>query len=58
MGAYGDKPVEPIRGSAIEVAEQIGAFAAAVRSTFRSAPIRSRGDSIEWFAEMLAALDR
>ena len=51
-------PVEPIRGSASEVAEQIGAFAAAGAEHVQLCVDPINRDSIEWFAEMFAVLDR
>ena len=58
MGAYGEAPVEPIRGSAREVAEQIGAFAAVGVEHVQLCVDPINRDSIEWFAEMFAVLDR
>jgi alkanesulfonate monooxygenase SsuD/methylene tetrahydromethanopterin reductase-like flavin-dependent oxidoreductase (luciferase family) len=58
MGAYGEEPVEPIRGSASDVAEQIKAFAAAGAEHVQICVDPINRDSIEWFAEMFAVLDR
>jgi alkanesulfonate monooxygenase SsuD/methylene tetrahydromethanopterin reductase-like flavin-dependent oxidoreductase (luciferase family) len=58
MGAYGEAPVEPIRGSASEVAERIGEFAAAGAEHVQICVDPITRDSIEWFAEMFAVLDR
>jgi alkanesulfonate monooxygenase SsuD/methylene tetrahydromethanopterin reductase-like flavin-dependent oxidoreductase (luciferase family) len=58
MGGYGGSPVEPVRGSAEEIAAQITAFAAAGADHVQLVvdPITRR--SIEWFEPVLAVLDR
>ena len=58
MGAYDGTPVEPIRGTAEEVAEQIRAFAQVGADHVQLVVDPITRESIEWFAEMLAALDR
>ncbi|MEP7201557.1 MAG: LLM class flavin-dependent oxidoreductase [Ilumatobacteraceae bacterium] len=58
MGAYGEATVEPVRGSPSEVAEQIGAFAAAGAEHIQLCVDPINRGSIEWFAEMFAVLDR
>ena len=58
MGAYGGSPVEPIRGTAAEVAEQIAAFAAAGAEHVQLVVDPIRRESIEWFEAVLVALDR
>ncbi len=57
MGGYGGRPVEPIRGSEVEVAEQIKAFAAAGADHVQLVLDPITRDTIEWFAAVLAALD-
>jgi alkanesulfonate monooxygenase SsuD/methylene tetrahydromethanopterin reductase-like flavin-dependent oxidoreductase (luciferase family) len=57
MGSYGDRPVEPIRGTADEVAEHIRAFAAAGAEHVQLVVDPITRDSIEWFAAMFAVLD-
>jgi alkanesulfonate monooxygenase SsuD/methylene tetrahydromethanopterin reductase-like flavin-dependent oxidoreductase (luciferase family) len=58
MGAYGEAPVDPIRGGAREVAERIGEFAAAGAAHVQICVDPITRESIEWFAEMFAVLDR
>ncbi len=58
MGSYGGSPVEPIRGTAAEVAEQIGAFAGAGAEHVQLVVDPITRDSIEWFERVLVALDR
>jgi alkanesulfonate monooxygenase SsuD/methylene tetrahydromethanopterin reductase-like flavin-dependent oxidoreductase (luciferase family) len=58
MGAYGGSPVEPIRGSADEVAEQIRAFAAVGAEHVQLVVDPITRQSIEWFEAVLVALDR
>jgi alkanesulfonate monooxygenase SsuD/methylene tetrahydromethanopterin reductase-like flavin-dependent oxidoreductase (luciferase family) len=57
MGAYGDSPVEPIRGTATEVAEQIRAFAGVGAEHVQLVVDPITLDSIEWFEAMFTALD-
>ena len=57
MGAYGGSPVEPIRGTAGEVAEQIRAFADVGADHVQLVVDPITRDSIEWFEAMFAALD-
>ncbi|MDP9465154.1 MAG: LLM class flavin-dependent oxidoreductase [Actinomycetota bacterium] len=57
MGAYGGTQVEPVRGSAEEVAERIGAFADAGAEHVQLVVDPITRDSIEWFSAMFAALD-
>jgi alkanesulfonate monooxygenase SsuD/methylene tetrahydromethanopterin reductase-like flavin-dependent oxidoreductase (luciferase family) len=58
MGEYGGSPVEPIRGSVEEVADQIRAFADIGTDHVQLCVDPITRDSIEWFAEVLAVLDR
>ncbi len=58
MGAYGGAPVEPIRGSAAEIAEQIRAFAVVGADHVQLVVDPITHQSIEWFEAVLAALDR
>jgi alkanesulfonate monooxygenase SsuD/methylene tetrahydromethanopterin reductase-like flavin-dependent oxidoreductase (luciferase family) len=58
MGAYGDRPVEPIRGTADEVAVHLRAMAEAGAKHVQLVVDPITRDSIEWFAAVLAALDR
>ncbi len=57
MGSYGGGPVEPVRGTAREVADQIRAFAEAGAEHVQLVVDPITRDSIEWFAAMFAALD-
>jgi alkanesulfonate monooxygenase SsuD/methylene tetrahydromethanopterin reductase-like flavin-dependent oxidoreductase (luciferase family) len=57
MGAYGGTPVEPVRGTPLEVADQVRAFAEAGAEHVQLVVDPITRDSIEWFAPMLAALD-
>ncbi len=57
MGAYGGTPVEPVRGTSLEVADQVRAFADAGAEHVQLVVDPITRDSIEWFAAMLAALD-
>jgi alkanesulfonate monooxygenase SsuD/methylene tetrahydromethanopterin reductase-like flavin-dependent oxidoreductase (luciferase family) len=57
MGAYGGTQIEPIRGSAEEVAEHLSAFAAAGADHVQLVVDPITRDSIEWFEAMFAALD-
>jgi alkanesulfonate monooxygenase SsuD/methylene tetrahydromethanopterin reductase-like flavin-dependent oxidoreductase (luciferase family) len=57
MGGYGKSKVEPVRGSAQEVADQIAAFAAAGASHVQLVVDPITLDSIEWFSEVLSMLD-
>jgi alkanesulfonate monooxygenase SsuD/methylene tetrahydromethanopterin reductase-like flavin-dependent oxidoreductase (luciferase family) len=57
MGEYGGAPVEPVRGTALEVAEQIKAFADAGAAHVQLVVDPITRDSIEWFDAMFAALD-
>ena len=57
MGAYGGTQVEPVRGTAAEVAEQLRAFAAAGADHVQLVVDPITRDSIEWFEAMFAALD-
>ena len=58
MGDYAGSPVEPIRGSVDEVAEQIRGFAEVGAQHVQLCVDPITRDSIEWFAEVLAVLDR
>jgi alkanesulfonate monooxygenase SsuD/methylene tetrahydromethanopterin reductase-like flavin-dependent oxidoreductase (luciferase family) len=57
MGGYGSSKVEPVRGSAGEVAEQIAAFAAVGAAHVQLVVDPITRESIEWFAEVLTILD-
>ena len=57
MGSYGTTKVEPVRGSAGDVAEQLRAFAAAGADHVQLVVDPITRDSIEWFEAMFAALD-
>lgn len=57
MGGYGGMPIEPIRGTARAVAEQLRAFAAAGATHIQLVVDPITNDSIEWFREMFAILD-
>jgi len=57
MGGYGPSKVEPVRGSAAEVAEQIAGFAAVGAAHVQLVVDPITRDSIEWFAEVLTILD-
>jgi alkanesulfonate monooxygenase SsuD/methylene tetrahydromethanopterin reductase-like flavin-dependent oxidoreductase (luciferase family) len=57
MGGYGGSPVEPVRGSPAEVAEQLSAFAAVGADHIQLVVDPITRDSIEWFEAMFAALD-
>jgi alkanesulfonate monooxygenase SsuD/methylene tetrahydromethanopterin reductase-like flavin-dependent oxidoreductase (luciferase family) len=58
MGEYGGSPVEPVRGTAAEVADQIRAFADVGVEHVQLCVDPITRDSIEWFTEVLAVLDR
>ena len=58
MGGYGGSPVEPLRGTALEVAAQIAAFATAGADHVQLVVDPITRQSIEWFEPILAALDR
>jgi alkanesulfonate monooxygenase SsuD/methylene tetrahydromethanopterin reductase-like flavin-dependent oxidoreductase (luciferase family) len=57
MGGYGGVPVEPIRGTALEVAEQVRAFADAGADHVQLVLDPITRDTIEWFEPVFAALD-
>jgi alkanesulfonate monooxygenase SsuD/methylene tetrahydromethanopterin reductase-like flavin-dependent oxidoreductase (luciferase family) len=57
MGGYGKSKVEPVRGSATEVAEQIAAFATVGATHVQLVVDPITRESIEWFAGVLAVLD-
>ncbi len=57
MGEYGGSAVEPIRGTATEVAEQIRAFSHVGADHVQLVVDPITRDSIEWFEAMFAALD-
>ena len=57
MGGYGGRPVEPIRGTTQEVADQIRAFADAGADHVQLVLDPITRDTIEWFSEVFAALD-
>ncbi|MEY2554069.1 MAG: hypothetical protein QOC57_1929 [Ilumatobacteraceae bacterium] len=57
MGAYGELTVEPLQGSPAEIAEHLRAFAAAGADHVQLVVDPINRDSIEWFRDMLAALD-
>jgi len=57
MGGYGGTPIEPIRGTAQEVSEQLRAFAAAGAAHIQLVVDPITRDSIEWFRDMFAILD-
>jgi alkanesulfonate monooxygenase SsuD/methylene tetrahydromethanopterin reductase-like flavin-dependent oxidoreductase (luciferase family) len=58
MGEYGGTPVEPVRGTPADVAERLAAFAEAGASHVQLVVDPITRDSIEWFADVFAALDR
>ena len=58
MGEYGGSPVEPIKGTTDEVADQLRAFADIGTEHVQLCVDPITRDSIEWFAEVLAILDR
>ncbi|MGZ4771934.1 MAG: hypothetical protein ACXV3B_04555, partial [Ilumatobacteraceae bacterium] len=57
MGSYGSTPVEPVRGTAEEVAEQLRAYAAAGADHVQLVVDPITRSSIEWFEAMFAVLD-
>jgi alkanesulfonate monooxygenase SsuD/methylene tetrahydromethanopterin reductase-like flavin-dependent oxidoreductase (luciferase family) len=57
MGGYGGSPVEPVRGTPAEVAEQLSAFADAGAAHIQLVVDPITRDSIEWFEAMFAELD-
>jgi alkanesulfonate monooxygenase SsuD/methylene tetrahydromethanopterin reductase-like flavin-dependent oxidoreductase (luciferase family) len=57
MGGYGGSPVEPVRGTPVEVAERLAAFANAGAAHVQLVVDPITRDSIEWFEAMFAALD-
>jgi alkanesulfonate monooxygenase SsuD/methylene tetrahydromethanopterin reductase-like flavin-dependent oxidoreductase (luciferase family) len=57
MGGYGGRPVEPIRGTPPEIAEQIRAFAEAGAAHVQLVLDPITRDTIEWFPAVFAALD-
>lgn len=57
MGAYGGVPVESVRGSAAEIADQLRAFAAAGADHVQLVVDPITRQSIEWFEPVFAALD-
>jgi alkanesulfonate monooxygenase SsuD/methylene tetrahydromethanopterin reductase-like flavin-dependent oxidoreductase (luciferase family) len=57
MGGYGGSPVEPVRGTPVEVAEQLRAFADAGATHIQLVVDPITRDSIEWFEAMFAELD-
>jgi len=57
MGGYGPSKVEPVHGSVAEVAEQIAAFATVGATHVQLVVDPITRESIEWFADVLAALD-
>lgn len=57
MGAYGGTTVEPIRGSAVEVADRIRAFADAGADHVQLVVDPITRDSVEWFTDVFAILD-
>ena len=57
MGGYGGSPVEPVRGTPVEVAEQLRAFADAGAAHIQLVVDPITRDSIEWFEAMFAELD-
>ena len=57
MGGYGGSPVEPVRGTPAEVAEQLRAFAYAGAAHIQLVVDPITRDSIEWFEAMFAKLD-
>ena len=57
MGGYGGSPVEPVRGTPAEVAEQLRAFADAGAAHIQLVVDPITRDSIEWFEAMFAELD-
>ena len=56
MGGYGGSPVEAVRGTPEEVAEQLGAFAAVGADHIQLVVDPITRDSIEWFEAVFAAL--
>lgn len=57
MGGYGSSPVEPVRGTAAEVADQLKAFAEAGADHIQLVVDPITRDSVEWFEAMFASLD-
>ncbi len=57
MGGYGGVPVEPIRGTPEEIAEQIRAFADAGADHVQLVLDPITAGTIEWFSAVFAALD-
>jgi alkanesulfonate monooxygenase SsuD/methylene tetrahydromethanopterin reductase-like flavin-dependent oxidoreductase (luciferase family) len=57
MGGYGGSPVEPVRGTQREVAEQLRAFADAGADHIQLVVDPITRDTIEWFEAMFAVLD-
>ncbi len=57
MGGYGGSPVEPVRGTPAEVAQQLRAFADAGAAHIQLVVDPITRDSIEWFEAMFAELD-
>ena len=57
MGGYGGSPVEPVRGTPEEVAEQLAAFGHAGADHIQLVVDPITRDSVEWFEAMFAALD-
>jgi alkanesulfonate monooxygenase SsuD/methylene tetrahydromethanopterin reductase-like flavin-dependent oxidoreductase (luciferase family) len=57
MGEYGSKQVEPVRGTHLEVAEQITEFADVGADHVQLVVDPITRDSIEWFEAMFAILD-
>ena len=58
MGGYGGKPVEPVRGTAADVADHLRLLADAGAEHVQLCVDPITRDSVEWFAEMLTILDR
>jgi alkanesulfonate monooxygenase SsuD/methylene tetrahydromethanopterin reductase-like flavin-dependent oxidoreductase (luciferase family) len=58
MGSDGAAAIQPIRGTAAEIADQLRAFATAGAAHVQLVLDPITHSSIEWFAEVLADLDR
>lgn len=57
MGDYADTPIDPLRGSPAELADQLRAFATAGASHVQLVVDPITRDSIEWLGEVLVLLD-
>ena len=57
MGAYGGRPVEPLRGTPVEIAAVLRTFADAGATHVQLVVDPITRESVEWFSAMLTALD-